>query len=322
MPKVSIIVPIYNVEEFIRPCIDSILSQTLKNIEIILVDDGSTDLCPAICDQYAKRDKRVRVIHKENQGLGATYNRGIDAATGDYIGIVEADDIARPEMFEHLYELAKRHDADIAKCEWYNWHSRNNALYKDNNFYWANSYEVINARTHPQMLQATASIWSAIYNRKWLKKSGVRFLETPGASYQDVSFTIKAFCMAERMVITTDAFYLYRQDNENASVKSRAKVRVIFDEFAEVDRFFNDYPEYKRSMMWVHKMFKQWKDFTWNLERIAPEFKVEFLQEFSRIFNGYLAEGVLPMEFMHQIDWRQMMAIMREPVLYCHLNYA
>lgn len=322
MPKVSIIVPIYNVEEFIRPCIDSILAQTLKNIEIILLDDGSTDLCPAICDQYAKRDKRVRVIHKANEGLGATYNRGIDIATGDYVGIVEADDVARPEMFEKLYELAKKYDADIAKCEWYNWHSRNNVLYKDNSFYWANSYEVINARTHPQMLQASASIWSAIYNRKWLNKTGVRFLETPGASYQDVSFTFKAFALAERMIITTDAFYLYRQDNENASVQSKDKVRVIFDEFAEVDRFFNDCPEFKCSMMWVYKMFKQWKDFTWNLERVAPEFKLEFLQEFSRVFNGYLESCALPMEFLHEIDWRQMMAIMHDPVLYYNLIYS
>ena len=322
MPKVSIIVPIYNVEEYLRQCIDSIVKQTLKNIEIILVDDGSTDLCPAICDQYAKRDKRIKVIHKANEGLGATYNRGIDAATGDYIGIVEADDYVRPEMFENLYELAKKYDADIVKSEWFNWRSQDNFNPKDQHFSWANSYEVVNAKTHPQMLQATASIWSAIYNRKWLKKSGVRFLETPGASYQDVSFTIKAFAMAERMVITPDAYYHYRQDNENASVKSRAKVRVIFDEFAEVDRFFAEHPDFKYSMMWVHKMFKQWKDFTWNLERVAPEFKLEFLHEFARVFNTYYENHELPLEFLGNMDSRQLMAIMHDPELYFRLNYA
>ncbi|MBZ7954711.1 glycosyltransferase [Campylobacter sp. W0018] len=91
-PFVSIIVPIYNVEKYLRQCLDSIVKQTLENIEIILINDGSTDNCGKICDEYALKDKRIKVVHKKNAGLGAAYNTGLDLATGEYIGFVESDD--------------------------------------------------------------------------------------------------------------------------------------------------------------------------------------------------------------------------------------
>ena len=92
MPKISVIVPIYNSEKYLQECLNSIVSQTLNDIEIILVDDGSTDSSPQICDEYAKRDSRIKVIHKENAGMGVSYNMGMDSAQGEYIGFIESDD--------------------------------------------------------------------------------------------------------------------------------------------------------------------------------------------------------------------------------------
>ena len=112
-PKVSIIVPIYNVEKYLRQCLDSIVNQTLKDIEIILVDDGSTDSCPSICDEYASKDKRIIVIHKENAGLGAAYNTGLDIAKGDYIGFVESDDFIELNMYEELYNKAVESGVEV-----------------------------------------------------------------------------------------------------------------------------------------------------------------------------------------------------------------
>ena len=108
MCKVSIVVPIYNVEKYLRQCLNSIINQTLKDIEIICVNDGSTDLSTQIINEFAEKDNRIKIINKENSGYGASMNRGFDSATGEYLGIVESDDYADPCMFEKLYGIAKK----------------------------------------------------------------------------------------------------------------------------------------------------------------------------------------------------------------------
>ena len=113
---VSVIVPVYKVEKYIVRCVDALINQTLQNIEIILVDDGSPDECPVICDNYAKKDTRIRVIHKENGGLGYARNSGISIAKGKYIAFVDSDDWIEMDMYRIMYEEAKRNDADIVMC--------------------------------------------------------------------------------------------------------------------------------------------------------------------------------------------------------------
>lgn len=113
-PKISIIVPIYNSEKYLSRCIDSILSQTYKNIEIILVEDGSPDNCGLICDDYSRKDSRVKVIHQKNKGVSAARNIGLDYATGDYIGFVDSDDYIELDMYDTLWRLIKETEADIA----------------------------------------------------------------------------------------------------------------------------------------------------------------------------------------------------------------
>lgn len=115
-PLISIIVPFYNVEKYARKCIESLLSQTLTDIEIILVDDGSPDRCGDICDEYAASDSRIKVIHKKNEGVSAARNAGLDIASADIIGFVDSDDWVSPDMFHSLYTAMIRHDADIAVC--------------------------------------------------------------------------------------------------------------------------------------------------------------------------------------------------------------
>ena len=116
-PKVSIVMPTYNVEKYFRQCMESVINQTLTDIEIIPVDDGSPDNCGAIMDEYAAKDSRIKPIHQQNGGYGKAVNAGINAATGEYIGIVETDDWCDPKMFEKLYTQAKKLDADVCKCD-------------------------------------------------------------------------------------------------------------------------------------------------------------------------------------------------------------
>lgn len=115
-PKISIIVPIYNVEKYLQKCVDSILCQTYKNLEIILVNDGSPDNCPAICDEYAKKDKRIKVIHKQNGGVSSARNAGLDVATGKYVQFVDSDDWVEPEYSKTMINLIEENNCDLGIC--------------------------------------------------------------------------------------------------------------------------------------------------------------------------------------------------------------
>ncbi len=124
--KVSIIVPVYNIEKYLRQCIDSLVAQTLKDIEIILVDDGSPDSGGEICDEYAEKDERIKVIHKKNGGLSDARNAGIDLAEGDFIGFVDGDDLVLPDMFEALYRACIENKTEMAACD-RSFHTREDA---------------------------------------------------------------------------------------------------------------------------------------------------------------------------------------------------
>jgi glycosyltransferase involved in cell wall biosynthesis len=116
MPAISIIVPVYNISRYLRECVDSVLCQTFHDIEVVLVDDGSTDYCPQICDAYAKQDSRIRVVHKTNGGLVSARKAGLKAATGKYIGYVDGDDWIEPDMYEKMYQIITEWDVDIVMC--------------------------------------------------------------------------------------------------------------------------------------------------------------------------------------------------------------
>ena len=116
IPCISIIVPVYNVEKYLQQCIDSILAQTFRDFELILVDDGSPDNCPALCDAAAEKDSRIRVIHQQNGGLSAARNAGLDAARGEWIGFIDSDDLIEVDMYEAMYHAAQKYQADLAFC--------------------------------------------------------------------------------------------------------------------------------------------------------------------------------------------------------------
>ena len=117
IPKISVIVPIYNSEKFLNKCLDSIVNQTLREIEIILINDGSVDSSYQICERYAEYDKRIILINQENKGVSSARNAGIEKASGEYLGFVDSDDYIEAEMYSKLYNSAKRYDADLVNCD-------------------------------------------------------------------------------------------------------------------------------------------------------------------------------------------------------------
>ncbi len=278
-PFVSIVVPVCNVQNFLEECLDSIINQTLKEIEIICVDDGSTDKSLDILHRYEQKDPRIKVISKPNSGYGNTMNVGDDAATGEYIGIVESDDYVKKDMFEKLYQTAKTYDADIVKSNHYTFSTREGKM-KKKLHYTCSSLDyynrVLNAKDYEEIYDFVMMNWTGIYKTEFLRKNDIRYNETPGASFQDNGFWFQAITLAEKIVFINEAFYYYRQDNPNSSINNKKKVYCICDEFEYMRKFLEKHPEeYKRHILtYVKKKFFNYRH---SYNRIADEYKQDFL---------------------------------------------
>lgn len=275
MTKISVIVPVYNVQDYLEQCIDSIRNQTLTDLEILCIDDGSTDRSVQILDAYARKDSRIKVIHKENTGYGHTMNIGLDAARGEYIGIVESDDFIENNMYEELYKTARTYELDFIKSN--HWKYSNTGKILDTGLDLCNYHVVLSKYDNMEKVFAARSVWAGIYKREFLNKNQIRFLETPGASYQDNSFSFKVSVSGERGYFTDDAYVNYRIDNENSSVKSKEKVFCVRDEMAECWRYLQEsdldirciYPYYI-----INKKFI----YIWNMKRLMTEARRQFVR--------------------------------------------
>ena len=307
MAKVSVLVPIYNVEQYLPQCLDSLCAQTLNSLEIICINDGSTDASEAILDEYAKNHTNIIVINKKNSGYGDSMNRGLEAATGEYIGIVESDDYIDENAFEKLYELAKKHDADMVKANYY-YHSEDND----------ELHEVIHEQklNKPMMISddykillEEPGIWSGIYRREFLLNKKIRFRTTPGASYQDTGFFFKTLCAAEKIVYTKDAFLHYRVDNANSSVKSLEKVNYVVEEYADIEKYLKSC-EVSDEVKYTIQAAK-FGAFHWNLQRLPKDLAQEFIKTIKDEFSAAQKDGLLNKEYFPKKYWLALQMILK-----------
>lgn len=284
---VSVIVPIYNVEKYLDNCIKSIQMQSLKNIEIICVDDGSTDNCPKMLEEYAKSDLRIRIVTQPNGGYGKAMNRGIAAAAGEYIGIVEPDDYILPNMYKTLYSCAKKNDCQIVKSDFFRYTGEGESLEKT---YWhiakeqCNYNRVIDPKKEKECFRFVMNTWCGIYKRDFIQKNKIEHNETPGASFQDNGFWFKGFCCADRIYFLDKAFYMNRRDNPGSSVANKEKVYCGNTEYQLIYDWLCDNPSVKTDFIDVF-MMKKLHTYMFNLRRIAPKFRYEYIQRFSEEFK-------------------------------------
>ncbi len=247
MCKVSVLVPVYNVKAYLRQCLDSLVAQTLTSVEFLCIDDGSTDGCSEILDAYAEKDARFRVIHKANSGYGASMNVGLRAARGEYIGIVESDDFAEPEMFQALYEAASRHHADVVKSNY--WKTTDGADTFTEILH-GHAYETLFCprKEDAAFFLDAPTIWSCLYRRTFLEEQGILFNETPGASYQDTSFAFLTKAYADTFWLMKEPYLHYRFDNASSSVHSTGKIFCVIDEYDAVQRHLKAHrlPEHEK----------------------------------------------------------------------------
>ena len=240
---ISVIVPVYKVEPYIRQCIDSIVNQTFRNLEIILVDDGSPDDCGNICDEYATKDKRIKVFHKQNGGLSDARNYGVARATGEYLSFVDSDDWIEPDMFEALVNVAENNKSDIVICGIYNEYPNRKEV--------ATCEEKI--FVHDQFYLGKALIdgliavyaWNKLYRRTCFSDISFPY----GHVFEDISIMHKIFMNVITVVCVSKPLYHYRMNRQNSINRTYSMDNLTdywlahksrYDFFLQDDRFNND----------------------------------------------------------------------------------
>lgn len=224
---ISVIVPVYNMEQYLERCVCSILCQTYQKLEIILVDDGSTDASPKMCDAFAERDERIKVVHKENGGLSDARNAGLLAASGAYIGYVDSDDWIEPDMYEKMYRACVENDAQVCICRYF-------SEYADRTLDGASGACVPLTREALLRIYIGGHAQYVIYNSVWSKlfrRSLVEDMEFPkGRNSEDIVYTTKAFCRLERAVYLDECLYHYVLDREGSIMNVSRGERMFRDE--------------------------------------------------------------------------------------------
>ena len=312
MIKFSIIVPVYNVCTYLKQCMDSIIGQTYKYIEIICLDDGSTDNSGEILDKYALLDSRIKVIHKINSGYGQTLNLGISMASGDYIGIVESDDYIASDMFEKFADIIENTEIklDVIKASYSNLSncgSTYKMLFEENK-----CGKVISPLEYTDLFFVQCSIWSAVYRKDFLYKNGIFFLESKGAAYQDMSFCFKVWAVAKQIILINDSVYFYRIDNELSSVNSVEKIFCVSDEMREIDLYFEKHKISTPILNGLKYAFMG-KSYLWNYYRIHIGFRAAFWVLMVDEFKKMEKMPDFKRKYWREEEWIQVKRILENP---------
>ena len=280
MEKISVIIPVYNVEKYIRESIDSVINQTYKNLEIIIVDDGSTDTSGAICDEYINKDNRIKVIHQENKGLSGARNTGLDVATGKYIMFIDSDDTFKLDACENLYNYIEKTNADYVVGNYINM-DEDGTIWEKPVFDTSKYVEFklsIEDYTH-SFYTMNSGVWNKIFRKSFLDELQVRFVERVPA--EDAIFTTYCFIKSKNVYYTPDIVYNYRLRYSDSISTSCSKAyfmginkayRIIYNNFKENNhldfyRFF-----YAKSMNYILYKFI-------DSDKLTKEERIDVLEE-------------------------------------------
>lgn len=304
--KVSIVVPVYKVEKYLERCVDSIINQTYRNLEIILVDDGSPDSCPAMCDKFAEKDSRIIVIHKENGGLSDARNAGLDIARGEYIGFVDSDDYIAPTMYEVLMKRIVSDKSDLAVCEYVRvydsgeqlknkqWHQKaHNKCYTSNEF-------IADLFIHNS--GAYVVTVNKLYNREIFRTLRFPF----GKQHEDEFIIHRVIAQCKNISYIEDELYYYRQ-REGSIMNRTFNVRNLDYGDALIDRYHftkrNKYEEWKNDTVCrLSSQLEKWNKYAKDNIEIRKKYnelrkKSWFLVFEKKAFISYNSHGRLYMKF-------------------------
>ena len=271
-PKVSVIVPVYNTEKYLEQCICSITSQTIKEIEIIIVDDGSREECAVLCDLLAKTDDRIQVIHKQNAGPGLARNTGMEAATGEYIGFVDSDDYIKPEMYDALYNAAQKNSADLVvsgiSFVGGNTFGKSGEYEEKHYFHKETPFEkddikelllgVVGALPHePDDSRYGVSTCKNLFKRSVITDNNVKFLSERKVMSEDAIFMIDFIKQIDTAVGISGAYYCYRRNDESFSKSYRSDRFLLVQSFIkELENHIKDVCQNDEYSLYLNRLIQ------------------------------------------------------------------
>lgn len=321
-PLVSVLVPVYNVGPYVGSCLESLLSQDLPGLEVIVVNDGSTDDSRDVISRVCDGDEHVRVIDKENSGYGASLNRALDEARGEFIGILESDDEIVDGALALLVSEALRLGADVVKGDFLFWWSTDESRTVRANVIAPDMCgELVDTTEDLRIYRRKSTIWSAVYRTAFLREHGIRFLETPGAAFQDTSFNFKVFASCHKAAFVDAPVIRYRQDNEGSSIHSKDKADAVGVEFDEIDRWLMAHADTRcRDRLLQESLVQRFNAYLWNLDRLDEPARLAFLCDIGAQFEAFESEGRLRVEDWDGWRLANLRALQRDPSRYIRLR--
>lgn len=295
MPKVTIVIPVLNVRPYIRECLDSVIDQTMTDLEIFCVDAGSTDGTLEIEQDYAIRDRRVTILSDVVHSTGYAKNIGFKLARSKYVAIVESDDYIAPDMMEKLYDTAERYELDMVKGNYRSFLGEGSSrlfVEKSISLNQDDYGTVIDPRSDNRFFGWDMYTWTGLYKKEFLEKYNIVHNESKGAAFQDVGFWFQTFCYAGRVFLMKDYFYHYRRDNPNASVKNPGRTFVMCEEYRFLrDMISKDKQIWKRVLpAYYHEMFRS---YFVTYERLGEDLKSDFAERFyEEMQEGYQSGNI------------------------------
>ena len=277
--EISVIVTIHNAEKYLEECIESVLTQTFTDIEILCIDGGSTDDSSKILQKYAAQDYRIHIVNDNNTSYGHKVNQGVWLAQGKYISVLESDDMYLPEMLAILHETAEKYCVDFVNADYLEfWGSGGNQHQRLVQMYPEEDYnKLLESGKHPEEMRQILRYWTGIFRKDFLVRNDIWMNESPGASFQDMSFRFLTTALAETSYHLSTPVYLYRVDNIFSSVYDSKKAVVIADEFnflkSELERRKID-----NHFIWQHFYTWKYNDFYGNLIRFDREARQALLE--------------------------------------------
>lgn len=298
-PLISVIIPVYNVEKYLHRCLDSVIAQTYQNLEIICVDDGSIDESGRICDQYAVRDARIKVIHQENRGLSAARNKGLDAAEGEYIAFVDSDDYILEDMYKKMLDKRLDYSVDLCVCQWQYEFSDGRQVVKKKNI----DPTIYGRKTSLEFASflyrgnyengVVVAAWNKLYRRELLDK--IRF---EGRIHEDEAFSGRIMAKNISVYVMEEQFYVYAQNGDSLTNKPFSANKFFFlDALAErrelfkSDAFIRQETELLYCNMYIEYCLRARKD------GVAVSHPERYRQIFRQMFSSLRRDGKAGIKF-------------------------
>jgi glycosyltransferase involved in cell wall biosynthesis len=308
-PKISIIIPVYNVEAYLEQCLNSVIQQTLPEIEIICVNDGSTDRSPQILEEFAKKDARIKIINKKNGGIGSARNKGLEHIIGEYVGFVDSDDWVEAHMYEKLYENATANNCDMVMCSTHLFDEMTQKLSYDEPYFTLESFDesfdgVIfdHNKTASFLFGINVTAWNKLYKASFLKENNILF--PTEVEFEDNPFFYEAYLKAKRVSLVRDPLYFYRVNRNGSFINLGNR------------RFFDIIPIHKMNEKIIKRTNKDYLESFFNFKvsttisrynQVDNIYKGEFLEIIKEDFAKMNSEYVDMLNELNQTKYNNLM---------------